>query len=385
MSKESTSRKPIRTELARRIEGRNLTYEEFAEYAETFARQNGEPGTLSVRHLQRLAAGHRPDGRPLGPVRPATARLLERIFNTDIGSLLGSPEPPMQTDAPDLPDLLNKTRHVDRGIIAELGRELATIRRLDREIGAVAAHDEAKNLENQVNRLRSFSLNPWLRAELGALQAELCTLAGWQALDLGQQMNAWDFYEKGKAAAADSENLPHLTHVRAEQAFILIDLGHKTDAVEILESLPHQGSSQRFRAWLFGALGEAYAATGQTTKCLNAFDSAAALRLDDGDEHEPYVSLDETHLARWRGHALAQVRRKEAIPVLTSALNLLDPTYVRARISLQTDLAQAHSQMGEFEPAQNYLNTAISTATRIGSVRQRTRLRSLQTRVHGSR
>lgn len=81
-----------RTMLEQRIRQRRQTFEEFAEYAETFAREHGEPGTLSVRHLQRLVAGRRPDGRPLGPVRPATARLLERIFGLTIGELLAAPQ-----------------------------------------------------------------------------------------------------------------------------------------------------------------------------------------------------------------------------------------------------------------------------------------------------
>lgn len=83
---------PIRTVLEQRIRARQQTFEEFARYAEGFAREHGEPGTLSVRHLQRLVAGSRPDGRPLGPVRPATARLLERIFGVSIGELLTSPQ-----------------------------------------------------------------------------------------------------------------------------------------------------------------------------------------------------------------------------------------------------------------------------------------------------
>ncbi|MFB9688427.1 NUDIX hydrolase [Amycolatopsis plumensis] len=77
-----------RTLLEQLIWERRQTFEEFAEFAEEFAREHDEPGTLSVRHLQRLVAGSHPDGKPLGPVRPATARLLERIFGFSIDELL---------------------------------------------------------------------------------------------------------------------------------------------------------------------------------------------------------------------------------------------------------------------------------------------------------
>jgi len=82
-----------RTVLEQMIRERQQTFEEFVEFAERSAREHGEPGTLSLRHLQRLAAGRRPDGEPIGPPRPATARLLERIFGTPISVLLSAPSP----------------------------------------------------------------------------------------------------------------------------------------------------------------------------------------------------------------------------------------------------------------------------------------------------
>lgn len=48
-----------RTLLERMIKERRQTFEEFAEFAEVLAREHGESGTVSVRHLQRLVAGPR--------------------------------------------------------------------------------------------------------------------------------------------------------------------------------------------------------------------------------------------------------------------------------------------------------------------------------------
>ncbi|MBB5959632.1 hypothetical protein FHS29_006253 [Saccharothrix tamanrassetensis] len=79
--------------LEQKIRERRMTLEEFAEYAETFARERGEPGTLGLRHLQRLAAGRKSSGEPLGPVRQVTARLLESIFEVSIEELLAVPSP----------------------------------------------------------------------------------------------------------------------------------------------------------------------------------------------------------------------------------------------------------------------------------------------------
>lgn len=94
MPDRNTATRSARTVLELRIRERRQTFEEFSEYAEKFAREHDERGTLSVRHLQRLVAGTRPDGTPPGPLRPATARLLERIFCMSAEELLAAPTPP---------------------------------------------------------------------------------------------------------------------------------------------------------------------------------------------------------------------------------------------------------------------------------------------------
>ncbi|WP_109640874.1 NUDIX hydrolase [Lentzea atacamensis] len=85
MPKKVLTVAPARTVLEQQIRERLLTFEEFVEFAVNFAFEHNEPGTLSVRHLQRLVSGR------CKSVRPATARLLERIFGMTIGELLSPP------------------------------------------------------------------------------------------------------------------------------------------------------------------------------------------------------------------------------------------------------------------------------------------------------
>jgi hypothetical protein len=87
-----------RTLLEQMIKERRETFEEFAESAEVFAREHGESGTISLRHLQRLVAGRGTGGEPLGTVRPATARLLERIFGVSVEELLSPPAEAMSAE-----------------------------------------------------------------------------------------------------------------------------------------------------------------------------------------------------------------------------------------------------------------------------------------------
>ncbi|MDX8037030.1 transcriptional regulator, partial [Lentzea sp. BCCO 10_0856] len=81
----------FRTVLEQRIWERRLTLEEFVEEAELYAREHREPGTLGLRHLQRLVAGRRSAGESLGQVKASTARLLESMLGATVEVLLSPP------------------------------------------------------------------------------------------------------------------------------------------------------------------------------------------------------------------------------------------------------------------------------------------------------
>ncbi|MGX7825718.1 hypothetical protein ACTG9Q_11555 [Actinokineospora sp. 24-640] len=372
---------PIRTELVRQIRERRMTFQEFVDFAERFARENGEDGTLSFRQLQRLAAGRRPDGTPLGSVRPATARLLEKIFGMSIADLLGRPKLQTNDDTSDeLRRMLSASSRIDSSVIILLRTQLDSTRRLDRQLGAIVAHEEVAAKVSQVERLRQFCLSPGTRSALGALQSELCTLAGWQALDLGKRAEAWNYYERGKAAASECDDPSYLVHTVAEQAFVLLDVDNNEGAVKLLEPLVAQATavSSLLASWLYAAVGEAYAATGDISASMGAFDKASArLAAGENSTDGPYVALDPTHLARWRGHALARLGAPEAIDLLNSALDCLDPSFTRAATSLRVDLGTAHLMMGERDEARRHIDAAASSAATIGSVRQQRRITAL--------
>ncbi|WP_143115974.1 transcriptional regulator [Lentzea xinjiangensis] len=84
-----------RTLLEQKIRERPQTFQEFVDFAEAFAREHDEPGSIGLRHLKRLVAGQKSSGEPIGPtLQPATARLLERIFDVGIDVLLSPPQLP---------------------------------------------------------------------------------------------------------------------------------------------------------------------------------------------------------------------------------------------------------------------------------------------------
>ncbi|MDQ2880081.1 MAG: hypothetical protein M3Y48_02200 [Actinomycetota bacterium] len=370
--------RPARTLLEHRIRQRCMTFEEFIEHAEAFAQDNHEPGTLSLRHLQRLVSG-----RALGPLRPATVRLLERLFNEPITALLAPPKTKTanKDDDPtaELRQLLNAARRVDRSTINLLHQQLDGIRRLDRKLGAIIVRDELKTKIHQVERLATHSLAPGTREPLAALLSEMHTLAGWQALDLGEISDSWQHYERSRSTAAQSDSIAHESHAAAEQAFVLIDAGATGDAVELLGSARRRADATTprvLRAWLAAAHGETLAAHADRTASLHAFDQAAQLLPAGPTEERPYVALDTVHLARWRGHALARFGDPDAIGVLTDALAHLDTSFVRAETALRVDLAIAFAATGNPTEARDHADHAARLATQIGSTRQRRRLAS---------
>ena len=361
-----------------------MTFEEFVQHAEAFARDNHEPGTLSLRHLQRLVSG-----QPTGTLRPATVRLLEHLFGEPITALLAPPKTTAANDGEDpaveLCRLLDAARRVDRSAISLLHQQLDAIRQLDRKLGAIVVRDELKTKICQVERLAAHSLAPGTREPLAALLSEMHTLAGWQALDLGDISDSWQHYEQSRSTAAQSDSIAHQSHATAEQAFVLIDAGATQEAIDLLDSARQRADATApgvLRAWLAAAHGEALAAHGERTASLYAFDQAAELLPDDPTDERPYVALDPVHLARWRGHALARFGDPEAAAVLTDALNRLDPSFVRAETALRVDLATALAATGDRDEARTHAHHADRLAVQVGSARQRRRIKTILANVH---
>lgn len=373
---------PARTLLEQLIRERGETYEEFTAYVEEFASRNRLPGTLSLRHLLRLASGRQADGSPLGTPRPATANLLERIFGVPVTDLLAPLRDRSENDASvELRQRLNASRHVDWTVIDLLREQLASLRRLDRQMGAIVAYDEVRAKLEQVRQLHSYSLTPNMRTALAGLQSELGALAGWEALDRYEIVRAWEYHELAKQAAREADSPGLLAHATAQQAFVLSELGEMQLAVaQLIEArnLVKQAAPRLLLAWLAAAHGEGFAAAGRRDEALRAFDVAGSLLpADPVDPALPFLFLEGVHLDRWRGHALARLGDADAVEVLTNALERLDPTFTRAETSLRVDLSVALVVTGEHFRARAHAERAGQLATEIGSVRQQRRMLAL--------
>jgi tetratricopeptide (TPR) repeat protein len=138
------------------------------------------------------------------------------------------------------------------------------------------------------------------------------------------------------------------------------------------------------RAWLFAAEAEMCAYAGMPDDSRRALDAALVAIPPGPEDRDPdmlSIFLNSAHLARWHGNVLALLGDGEAVARLYEALEGIDPSFVRARAGLHTDLAQAHLTRAEYDEAHTHLSQARLLASRTGSVRQRRRVDILSARL----
>lgn len=298
---------------------------------------------------------------------------------------------PAAEDHATLIERLRTAKAVDAEVVTVLRNETENIRVLDRRLGNVAAAERMRAHIRQVETALRHSLPGKVRRSLAYILADSSALAGWQAIDAGNLTAAWDHFERAKLAAREAEDYALLAFAQGEQAYVLFDIDQQADARELVsDAYTNYGKliPARLSAWL--KMAEAEIVAGSTLpdhrdekSCRNSIDEAMRLLPDgDGDAELPYVALNATHLARWRGNCLVHFGDSETIGDLKSALSAMRPgAYARAEAGLRCDLASALFAQGEIAEARAEIDAAAQLAKRTGSVRQQRRIDQLAARV----
>jgi tetratricopeptide (TPR) repeat protein len=281
----------------------------------------------------------------------------------------------------DLRERLAAAASVDSQALSMLAAQADVCRKLDRLLGARAAQPQLNGYLQMLGVLRTHTLGN--RDGLADLYSDAAALAGWQCVDLGQLSDAWNHYEAAKSAGREGRSLANLAHAMAEQAYVLVELEDTASALQLVEhacSVAKGKVPPLLLAWLSAVQGEIYAVAGNDRLSREAFESAQKClpENDCSDPDLPYVILSEVHLSRWRGNAWAKLGDIGAIEELQISLASLDRSFVRARAGLHVDLAYALTAAKLPGQAQEQLAEATTYAARVGSVRQRRRIRKLQ-------
>jgi tetratricopeptide (TPR) repeat protein len=247
--------------------------------------------------------------------------------------------------------------------------------------GATIYRQAAAHVEH-IEGLVRFALPGTHREAAADELSQAAALAGWQALDMGNVAEAWRLHEIATAAGRESGQVTSLAYARAQQAYVLLDAGRTADAHAVITAARAQGGTAIppvLRAWLLSAEGETLAALGQRDAALRVLDAATdAVPTQPRDDALPYVMLDASHVARWRGHCLARLGDEGAIDDLLSALDAMgEGQYGRAEVGLRVDLALAFHARGDENESRAHARRAAALAVRTGSERQRRRMAAL--------
>lgn len=313
----------------------------------------------------------------------ANRRVLREMFglsDTELGLVNDE-----RTAAPgeaylELSARLRSADGIDDQLVGLLDLHTHELRLLDRRLGAAVLLDKMGAHVEALSGLLTHSVTTVHRAALGRVLADAGALAGWQALDAGAIQRAWAHFENARSAGLQAQHPAVLAHAIGEQAYALTELGRPAQARELIEQAHQVGPLPALlRAWLAAADGEFLAHLGDTDAALRAFDNAHTLLPTDArDDVLPYLALDESHLMRWRGSALARLAAPAAIDELNNALTRLDLTFVRAHCSLRTDLAHAYAAAGHRDQARDQARIARQLALQLGSQRLLRRLGTLR-------
>jgi transcriptional regulator with XRE-family HTH domain len=363
------------TERIRRArEARNWSQNRLVSEIELYARQHAL-SVASTASLKVYVSEWENGRRNVSP--PYTA-ILRTVFGLTDAELFGHHPRGLAVHTVDgyseLVSRIESAHSVGRSVVDTLLEQTEVFRTLDRQMGATQLVDSMTRHLDTLSDALTFAVLPSARIPVASALVGAATLAAWQALDVGAADRAWRHYELAKQAAREADQPKYIAHAMGEQAYVLIDAGRADLAVQLVgEALSSSRSiPPRLRAWLLGAQAEILALNGDVDACKRSLDEAVRILPSDGvlrDPDMPSIFLTETHLARWRGHALALAGDGGAVPDLYTALEAMDSTFTRAKAGLLCDLAQSSLARGECGEAAKHLRDARLLANRTGSVR----------------
>lgn len=256
--------------------------------------------------------------------------------------------------------------------------QLNHIRALDGRLGAPATLGQLRALSRRITETLAHIVSPRAREPLASVLADASSLAGWQALDLGDLRQAWRHYETAKSAAREAADKSALVHAMAEQAYVLAEVGANIDAVELARFARESAVRQvpaLLLAWLHAVEAEVLASGNETTSAKRALDAADL--PSSHDDQLPYIVLDEANMGRWRGNILASLGDPYATEALLTARQTMSSSLTRATASLECDLSRAMLAQGERREAVRHAAQARTLARQSGSVRQLRRVEAL--------
>lgn len=367
-----TKGRRVRTVLGQRIIDRRLSLEECAEQLEMFAREHNEPGSLGLRHLQRLVAG---EFAPTN-LRAVTVRLLESFFFASIDELLAPAQsiveqPPLVSGSHE--DRLASVRARPAGV--DLVTAAALRQRLH-DLNADYDHQPSTSLLGMASRYhadvtalceRAHQAN--VRHELWRLLAEAAIFVGQLVWDASQRKDhdaARKYFDDATAAAQMINDPTVAAYATLRQSYLAL-YGEKNPIAGLGLAQESSDLATPVSPALTGLgllhVAEASAMLGDRQACDRALGQAEdqLTLIDEADIAGEYLSCNE--LWRMAGSCYlslelpgkAEVILQKAVKALARkkkaqsiALGNLSLAYIRQR-KLDEAAASLHSTIDALE------------------------------------
>nr|WP_239149415.1 helix-turn-helix transcriptional regulator [Streptomyces sp. SID12501] len=386
VSGPNVGRWPVSSGLRSARTARGWSQERLVREIEQYARQH-VTDVATTASLRVYVSEWENEKRTLSDRYAAILRQLLGVTDRELRGVSLATAPPMADGYDELLSRIDSASSVGASMVKTFNDQTEILRTMDRQMGAAGLVDQMTGHLARLEDALNFAVLPTTRRPVALALAGASTLAAWQAIDSGAVERAWRHYELAKRAARDAEAPMYLAHAMAEQAYVLCEAGRPSLGVDLVRDAQRtvgQAGSPRLRAWLYAAEAELCAHAGMPDDCRRALDAALASIPPGSEDRDPdmlSIFLNGAHLTRWHGNVLALLGDGEAVTSLYDALDVVDPTFVRAQAGLHSDLAQAHLARAEYDDAHTHLRQARLLASRTGSVRQRRRVDLLSARL----
>ncbi|RSO12218.1 transcriptional regulator [Streptomyces sp. WAC 06783] len=219
-----------------------------------------------------------------------------------------------------------------------------------------------------------------VRKAMRSAASDLCYLAGYMAVDEGEQHLAQRYYVKAlELAGAANDPLTYSTTLRG-MSVQAVDLGHGAEAMRLADAAaaasPEVGP--RMRAFLAGQQAHAAAQTGDRAGALSHIREAEVAMEKAESRAQTFRSYDPASLQ----YHVSQVRyelgdRAGAVKALEESDRVRLSVFRRSRVHRRGLLAERQLQLGHLEAACHTWNLALDDYPSVKSGRADDRMRRM--------
>jgi tetratricopeptide (TPR) repeat protein len=285
---------------------------------------------------------------------------------------------------------LERPSRVDLATVSDMEAITAAHRRSYRQLSVHALLPQTESQFQAVTELLQRQQPLKLRQRLIAVAGETAMLAGTlRFIDLYDFELGHSNLDLAMMAAQEAEARELGAFVLGCMGFHARYSGKPKEAVDLIEQARNAAArvaSPLTRGWLAAVASEVHAVAGDAAASLGALEQAShALDQADEDDEASWIGVgtfNQAKLEAYHGVCYLQLGRPaDAVPVLTKALDTLDPALKKHQTTALADLATGLIQLREVEEGCERASQSLTLATELRHAVSIDRVRKLEHRL----